>query len=115
MMVNNDVLTTIRLGPVAWDYNRDFIGCGEIPTMAITVVVYCELDRYIVAPVFIEYLQSVLEYVSPAVVCEDQSLQALHHNLIQGYVALHPVFEGLVWIVYVKLCIHRVVSVTGSE
>ena len=30
---------------------------------------------------------------------EDKSLQTLHNNRIKCFIALHPVFKSLVWIV----------------
>ena len=116
--VNNNVSVTMRLSPITRNNGSNFVGCWEVPVASIAVIVCCELDRDAVTVDPLKHLHGVLENVRPAMIPEDQVLQALHNDRVECSISLHPVPQGLTWVVYVKLCVRGMVSVTwekGSE
>ena len=111
----NNVPAAIRLGPITWHDDRHFISRWKVPAAPIAVRVGCELDRNIFTAVFLEYLHGLLEDVNPAVVHEDEILQALHDDRVKCCIALHTMIESLAWAIYIQLCIYRTVSVMWKE
>ena len=46
---------------------------NDVPAASIAILVYCELNQYILTFLLLECLQGMLEHVNPAVVCEDET------------------------------------------
>jgi hypothetical protein len=113
--VNDNIPVAISLGPITRDNNCNFVSRWKVPTTPITIVVCCELDRNIFTAVLLENIHGVFEGVSPTVVGEDKALQTFHDDWVKFRIALHPVVEGLEWIVYVELRIRRTVPATWNE
>jgi hypothetical protein len=99
--MNNNVPTAMRLGPVTGDNDRNLVSSWEVPAAPITIVVCCKLNGHLFTIVIFKYLHSVFKDASPAVVREDEILQALHDDWVKRCVALHSVIEGLARVIYI--------------
>ena len=90
-LVKHNVTGARLLSPISRDNSSNLIGCGEVVSSMVLVLVDREPQGHVVGVRRLEDFVCLFEDSGPMVVLGDKATQAIHHIGVQATVSLHSV------------------------